>query len=44
MTQIVGLTATWYQGKVEGDPVGTNIAGSSKVNKRPVDAEFSFFL
>ena len=44
MTQIVGLTAAWHQGKVEGDPVGTNIAGSPKVNKKPVHAEFNFFL
>ena len=34
MTQIVGLAAAWHQDKVEGDPVGTNIAGSPKVNKR----------
>ena len=44
MTRIVGLTAAWHQGKVEGDPVGTNIAGSPKVNKKPVHAEFNFFL
>ena len=44
MTQIVGLAAAWHHGKVEADPVGTNIAGSSKVNKKPVHAEFNFFL
>ena len=32
MTQIVGLTAAWHQGKAEGDLVGTNIAGSPKVS------------
>ena len=44
MTQIVGLTAARHQEKVEGDPVGTNVAGSPKVNKKPVHAEFNFFL
>ena len=44
MTQILGLTAAWHQGKVEEDLVGTNIAGSPKVNKMPVHAEFNFFL
>ena len=44
MTQIVGLTAAWHQGKIEGDPVGTNIAGSPKGNKKTVHAEFNFFL
>ena len=40
MIQIVGLAAAWHQGKVEGDPVGTNIADSPKANKKPVHAEF----
>ena len=44
MTQIVGLTAAWHQGKAEGDLVGTNIVESPKVNKMPVHAEFNFFL
>ena len=44
MTQIVGLTAAWHQGKTGGDFVGTNIAGSPKVYKMPVHAEFNFFL
>ena len=44
MTQIIGLTAAWHQGKAGGDLVGTNIAGSPKVNKKPVHAEFNFFL
>ena len=44
MTQIVGLAAAWHQGKVEGDPVGTNTASSSKTNKTSVHAEFNFFL
>ena len=44
MTQIVGLAAAWHQGKVEGNPVGTNGAGSPKTNKTSVHAEFNFFL
>ena len=44
MTQIVGLTAAWHQGKAGGDPVGTDTVGSSKANKTPVHAEFNFFL
>ena len=44
MTQIVGLAAAWHQGKVEGDPVGTNTASSPKTNKTSVHAEFNFFL
>ena len=44
MTQIVGLAAAWHQGKVEGSPVGTSGAGSSKTNKTSVHAEFNFFL
>ena len=44
MTQIVGLAAAWHQGKGEGDPMGTNNAGSPKTNKTSVHAEFNFFL
>ena len=44
MTQIVGLTAAWHQVKAGGELLGTNIAGSPKVNKMPVHAEFNFFL
>ena len=44
MTQIVGLAAAWHQGKIEGNPVGTGNAGSSKTNKTSVHAEFNFFL
>ena len=44
MTQIVDLTAAWHQGKAGGDLLGTNIAGSPKVNKMPVHAEFKFLF
>ena len=44
MTQIVGLTAAWHQGKVEGNLVGVNAAGTPKENTNPVHAEFNFFL
>ena len=43
MSQIVGLTATWYD-KVEGNPTGANTASNAKVNISPVHTEFNFFL
>ena len=44
MSQIVGLTATWQQDKVEGNPTGANTAGNAKTNPNPVHTEFNFFL
>ena len=44
MSQIVGLTATWQQSKVEGNPVGANTACNAKTNPNPVHTEFNFFL
>ena len=44
MSQIVGLTATWQQDKVEGNPVGTNTASNAKTNSNLVHTEFNFFL
>ena len=44
MSQIVGLTATWQQSKVEGNPMGANTAGNAKTNLNPVHTEFNFFL
>ena len=44
MSQIVGLTATWQQDKVEGNPTGANTACNAKTNPNPVHAEFNFFL
>ena len=44
MSQIVGLTATWQQSKVEGNPTGANTASNAKANSNPVHAEFNFFL
>ena len=44
MSQIVGLTATWQQDKVEGSPMGANTAGNTKTNSNPVHTEFNFFL
>ena len=44
MSQIVGLTATWQQDKVVGNPTGANTAGNAKANSDPVHTEFSFFL
>ena len=36
MSQIVGLTATWQQDKVEGNPMGVNTASNAKTNSNPV--------
>ena len=44
MSQIVGLTATWQQNKVEGNPMGANAASNAKTNSNPVHTEFNFFL
>ena len=44
MSQIVGLTATWQQSKVEGNPRGANTASNAKTNSNPVHTEFNFFL
>ena len=44
MSQIVGLTATWQQDKVEGNPTGANTASNVKPNSNPVHTEFNFFL
>ena len=44
MSQIVGLTATWQQDKVEGNPMGANTASNAKTNSNPVHTEFNFFL
>ena len=44
MSQIVGLTATWQQDKVEGNPTGANAASNAKANSNPVHTEFNFFL
>ena len=44
MSQIIGLTATWQQDKVEGNPTGANTAGNAKTNSNPVHTEFNFFL
>ena len=44
MSQIVGLTATWQQSKVEGNPRGANTASNAKTNPNPVHTEFNFFL
>ena len=44
MSKIVGLTATWQQDKVEGNPMGANTASNAKTNSNPVHTEFNFFL
>ena len=44
MSQIVGLTATWQQDKVEGNPTGANTASNAKTNPNSVHTEFNFFL
>ena len=44
MSQIVGLTATWQQDKVEGNPTGAGTASNAKINTNPVHTEFNFFL
>ena len=44
MSQIVGLTATWQQDKVEGNPMGASTASNAKTNTHPVHTEFNFFL
>ena len=44
MSQIVGLTATWQQNKVEGNPTGANTASNAKTNPNPVHTKFNFFL
>ena len=44
MSQIVDLTATWQQDKVEGNPTGANTASNAKTNSNPVHTEFNFFL
>ena len=44
MSQIVGLTASWQQNKVEGNQSGPNTAGNAKTNSTPVHTEFNFFL
>ena len=44
MSQIVGLTATWQQDRVEGNPMGASTASNAKTNSNPVHTEFNFFL
>ena len=44
MSQIVELTATWQQDKVEGNPTGASTASNAKTNTNPVHTEFNFFL
>ena len=44
MSQIVGLTATWQQDKVEGNPMGASTASNAKTNSNSVQTEFNFFL
>ena len=44
MSQILGLTATWQQDKVEGNPTGASTASNAKTNTNPVHTEFNFFL
>ena len=44
MSQIVGLTATWQQDKVEGNPTGASTVSNAKTNSNPVQTEFNFFL
>ena len=44
MSQIVDLTATWQQGKVEGNPMGAGTASNAKINSTLVHTEFNFFL
>ena len=44
MSQIVGLTATWQQDKVEGNPMGASTASNAKTNTNLVHTEFNFFL
>ena len=44
MSLIVGLTATWQQDKIEGNPMGVNTASNAKTNSNPVHTEFNFFL
>ena len=44
MSQIFGLTATWQQDKVEGNPTGVGTASNAKINTNPVHTEFNFFL
>ena len=44
MSQIVGLTATWQQDKVEGNPTGAGTESNAKTNSNPVHTEFNFFL
>ena len=44
MSKIVGLTATWQQDKVEGNPTGASTASNAKINTNPVHTEFNFFL
>ena len=44
MSQIVGLTTTWQQDKVEGNPTGASTASNAKTNTNPVHTEFNFFL
>ena len=44
MSQIVGLTATWQQDKVEGNPMAANTASNAKTNSNPVHTKFNFFL
>ena len=41
MSQIVGLTATWQQDKVEGNPTGANTTSNAKTNSNPVHTEFN---
>ena len=44
MSQIVGLTATWQQDKVEGNPTGANTASNAETNPNPVHTEFNLLL
>ena len=43
ISQIVGLTATWQQDKVDGNPRGASTASNAKTNTNPVHTEFNFF-
>ena len=44
MSQIVGLTVTWQQDKVEGNPTGAGTASNAKTNTNSVHTVFNFFL
>ena len=44
MSQIVGLTATWQQDKVDGNPMGAGTASNAQTNTNSVHTDFNFFL